>query len=89
MSADSCTVDASPFDATALNQYMVVFDTVYNPENTMLIKKAKQAQCRFITGVDMFVRQASYQYKIFTGRDAPFELMRESIRKATNPVQLN
>ncbi|QDT07605.1 Shikimate dehydrogenase [Rubripirellula lacrimiformis] len=82
-------VDNSPFNATALNQFVAVFDTVYNPENTLLIKNAKQAGCRIITGVDMFVRQAAYQYKLFTGNDAPIPLMRETIKKATNPVQLN
>lgn len=82
-------LDTSPFNASALNQYMVVFDTVYNPENTLLVKYAKQAQCRVITGVDMFVRQAAYQYKLFTGNEAPIKLMRKTIKAATNPVQLN
>ncbi len=81
-------VDRSPFNASALNQYMIVFDTVYNPENTLLIKYAKQAQCRIITGVDMFVRQAAYQFKLFTGKDAPVQLMRQTIKQATNPVQV-
>lgn len=82
-------MDTSPYDASRLNEYLVVFDTVYNPENTLLIKNARRAQCRCITGVDMFVRQAAYQYKLFTGKDAPVDLMRKSIREATNPVQLN
>lgn len=82
-------VDSSPFREADLNEYMVVFDTVYNPENTLLIKRAKQRNCRIITGVDMFVRQAAYQFKLFTGREAPAALMRTSIKLATNPVQLN
>ncbi|TWT93278.1 shikimate dehydrogenase [Stieleria varia] len=82
-------VDRSPFNASALNQYMIVFDTVYNPENTMLIKHAKAAQCRIITGVDMFVRQAAYQFKLFTGKDAPTMLMRQTIKQATNPVKIH
>ncbi len=82
-------VDSSPYDAAAMNQFMAVFDTVYNPENTLLIKHAKRAQCRIITGIDMFVRQAAYQYKLFTGRDAPSKLMRKTIKEATNPVKLN
>ena len=82
-------VDNSPYDAAHVNQYLAVFDTVYNPENTLLIKHAKRSQCRIITGVDMFVRQAAYQYKLFTGRDAPSSLMRQTIKDATNPVQLN
>ncbi len=82
-------VDNTPYDAASMNQFLAVFDTVYNPENTLLIKNAKRAQCRIITGVDMFVRQAAYQYKLFTGRDAPSDLMRKTIKEATNPVQLN
>ncbi|MEM1070621.1 MAG: shikimate dehydrogenase [Planctomycetota bacterium] len=82
-------VDTSPYNRSKMNQYLAVFDTVYNPENTMLIKYAKDAQCRIITGVDMFVRQAAYQYKLFTGREAPGSLMRTTIKEATNPVQLN
>ena len=82
-------VDSSPFDASALNQFVAVFDTVYNPESTLLIKQAKQENCRVITGIDMFVRQAAYQYKLFTGRDAQADLMRKTIKEATNPVHLN
>jgi 3-dehydroquinate dehydratase/shikimate dehydrogenase len=85
-------VDRSPIDEetlTKLGKFLVVFDTVYNPENTLLIKQSKKADCRVITGIDMFVRQAAYQYKLFTGRDAPSPLMRKTIKQATNPVQLN
>ena len=82
-------VDSSPYNSASMNQYMAVFDTVYNPENTLLVKNARRAQCRIITGVDMFVRQAAYQYKLFTGREAPTALLRKTIKDATNPVQLN
>ena len=82
-------LDESPYNASALNQYLAVFDTVYNPENTLLIKQAKRANCRIITGIDMFVRQAAYQFKLFTGTEAPYNLMRQTIKDATNPVQLN
>lgn len=82
-------MDSSPFDAGRLNEYMVVFDTVFNPENTLLIKDAKKAGCRIITGVDMYVRQNAYQYKLFTGKDAPAMLMRKTIKQATNPVKLH
>ena len=82
-------VDHSPYDAASLNQFVAVFDTVYNPENTLLIKYAKKADCRIITGIDMFVRQAAYQFKLFTGKDGPSSLMRKTIKDATNPVQLN
>lgn len=82
-------VEVSPYNLSAINEYMVVFDTIYNPENTVLIKHAKQAGARLITGVDMFVRQAAYQFRLFTGKDAPTDLMRAKIKQATNPVQIN
>ncbi len=82
-------MDSTPYDKAKLNEYMVVFDTVYNPENTLLIKNAKRAGARIVTGVDMYVRQASYQYKLFTGKDAPSLLMRKTIKQATNPVRVH
>jgi 3-dehydroquinate dehydratase / shikimate dehydrogenase len=82
-------VDESPFAKPALNNFMVVFDTVYNPETTLLVKYAREMQAKVITGVDMFVRQAAYQFKLFTGREAPSQLMREAIKEATSPVRLN
>jgi 3-dehydroquinate dehydratase/shikimate dehydrogenase len=82
-------VNRAPYNSSKLNQYLVVFDTVYNPENTLLVKYAKQAQCRIITGVDMFVRQAAYQFKLFTGQDADSKLLRKTIKDATNPVKVH
>ena len=81
-------VNDSPYDEKKLNEYMTVFDTVYNPENTLLIKSAVRRRARVITGVDMFVRQAAYQFKLFTGREASTDLMRKTIKQATNPVQI-
>ncbi len=83
-------VDRSPYNRDALHELLVVFDTVYNPESTVLIKYARQYPCRqIITGVDMFVRQAAYQFKLFTGSTAPASLMRQTIKEATNPVRVN
>ena len=82
-------VDSSPYREAAINDMMTVFDTVYNPENTLLIKRARKRNARVITGVDMFVRQAAYQFKLFTGREAPDDLMRRTIKEATNPVRVN
>ncbi len=74
-------VDESPFPKHHLRPAMVVFDAVYNPESTLLVKDARWRNCRVITGVDMFVRQACLQFKLFTGQDGPAETMREVIRR--------
>lgn len=82
-------LDNTPFRAEALNPSTLVFETIYNPERTLLIKNAREVGCETITGVEMFVRQAAYQYRLFTDRQAPIQLMRDTLKQATNPVRLN
>ena len=80
-------LDDTPYDAKCLKPEMRVFDTVYNPEQTLLLKQAREAGCRVITGVDMFIGQAALQFRLFTGRDAPTELMRQVIRRTISAVK--
>jgi 3-dehydroquinate dehydratase / shikimate dehydrogenase len=74
-------VDETPFEKHHLRPSMIVFDAVYNPENTLLMKEARSRNCTVITGVDMFVRQACLQFELFTGEEGPADLMRETIRR--------
>ena len=80
-------VDATPYEKHHLKPSMVVFDTVYNPENTLLIKDARSQSCTVINGVEMFIRQASLQFALFTGVDAPSERMREVLKRAIGPAK--
>lgn len=79
-------VDESPIHVSYLRPGMMVFDTIYTPENTLLIKEAKARGCRVLTGVEMFVRQAALQFQLFTGQPAPIDLMQDLVRKALNPL---
>jgi 3-dehydroquinate dehydratase / shikimate dehydrogenase len=79
-------VDNTPFDAAKLDSRMLVFDTIYNPNPTLLLKQAHAAGCRTISGVKMFVQQAGYQYKLFTGQEPPLDAMNAILRKAISPV---
>jgi 3-dehydroquinate dehydratase/shikimate dehydrogenase len=81
-------LDEMPIHASYLKPNMIVFDTVYTPETTLLVKEARHRECHVITGVDLFVRQAAMQFRLFTGRDAPIELMRKVVRRALSPVTL-
>lgn len=76
-------VDETPYDRQHLRSYMVVFDTVYNPENTLFVKEARSIGCRIVTGVDMFVRQAAVQHRIWHGVEPPPGVMREALKRAT------
>ncbi|HEV3003977.1 MAG TPA: shikimate dehydrogenase [Pirellulales bacterium] len=80
-------VDETPYDKHYLKPSMVVFDTVYNPESTLLVKDARARSCTVITGVEMFIRQAALQFKLFTGQEAPFELMRDVLKRAIGPAR--
>ena len=60
---------------------MVVFDAVYNPPETRLLREAKAAGCRTITGIVWFVNQAAAQFELWTGKSAPREVMERVIRK--------
>lgn len=80
-------VDETPFTATWLNEESLVFDTIYNPEQTLFIKQARERGCRTVTGVEMFVRQAARQFELFTGRTAPLDFMRKTVRRAISAVK--
>ncbi len=81
-------VDESPIEARYLRADMVVFDTVYNPEQTLLVKQARDCDCTYITGIDMFVGQAELQFQHFTGQDPPTHLMRRVIKQAISPIKV-
>ena len=53
----------------------LVFDLVYNPLETPLIRMARQQGIPIITGIEMFVQQGARQFEIFTGKPAPEEEM--------------
>jgi 3-dehydroquinate dehydratase/shikimate dehydrogenase len=53
----------------------LVFDLVYNPLETPLLRMARQKGIAIITGVEMFVQQGARQFEIWTGKPAPEEEM--------------
>ena len=80
-------MDETPFEPDWYDRKMIVFDTVYNPEQTLLIKQAREAGCTSITGVDMFVRQAAEQFKLFTGKSPKMETIRYELKRATSAAR--
>ena len=53
----------------------LVFDLVYNPLETPLLRMARQQNIPIITGIEMFVQQGARQFEIWTGKPAPEEEM--------------
>jgi 3-dehydroquinate dehydratase / shikimate dehydrogenase len=79
-------VDEMPVHPSFLTSGMSVFDVVYNPESTLLIKEARARGCHTLTGVDMFVRQAELQFGILTNRDPPADSVRPLVKRALSPI---
>ena len=74
-------VDATPVPKEYLKKGMIVFDTVYNPAQTQLLKLAKKKRLKTIDGLSMFINQALAQFKLFTGQAANVKLMRKICSK--------
>lgn len=74
-------VDETPYEQHWLHESMLVFDTVYTPENTLLLKHAKARGCITASGIEMFVRQAARQFELFADQDAPLEYMIDTLRR--------
>jgi 3-dehydroquinate dehydratase/shikimate dehydrogenase len=73
-------VDDAPLEADALRPGAIVFDTVYNPPETRLLREARERGCTTISGLEMFVRQGARQFELFTGRKPPVDVMREAVQ---------
>jgi shikimate dehydrogenase len=69
----------SPIDKTSLHEKQVVFDAVYSPLETRLLKDAKEKGAKTIQGTEMLLHQALAQFELFTGQKAPEEAMRQAL----------
>lgn len=73
-------VDDIPVPVDVLRPGMWVFDAVYNPPETRLLREAAARGCRTLDGVGMFVLQAAQQFELWTGRRAPIEPLERIVR---------
>lgn len=69
----------SPVPKDFLRKGLLVFDVVYNPLQTKLLRDAKSMGCDTISGIEMFINQAVVQFELWTGVKAPEEIMRAVI----------
>ena len=68
-------VKSTPILEAADLNTKLIFDLVYNPLETPLLRLARQQSIPIITGIEMFVQQGARQFEIFTGKPAPEEEM--------------
>lgn len=77
----SPAADASPVPAGLLDKVPAVFDIVYNPLKTKLLKQAAAAGAKTISGIDMLAWQGALAFEKWTGKTAPLDLMRQEAIK--------
>jgi 3-dehydroquinate dehydratase/shikimate dehydrogenase len=66
---------ASPIGADSLRNTGLVYDLIYSPKDTALLKQARAAGCHTLGGLAMLVAQAGEQFKLFTGEEPPMAVM--------------
>lgn len=82
---NATSVGMTPNDDTSivpphcLPRYQVVMDIVYAPLETKLLREAKAAGCMTISGTAMLLYQGVAQFELWTGQQAPIEVMRQSL----------
>ena len=78
----SPTEDESPLKTEAIPGDALVYDLVYNPVKTPLLREAKKSGARTLGGLAMLVYQGAASFELWTGKQAPLEVMFEAARKA-------
>jgi shikimate dehydrogenase len=78
------TGDASPLDEKqfSLKQTSAVFDLIYRPAETALLKAARAAGCKTANGLGMLLHQGAKAFEIWTGETAPLDVMRRALEQS-------
>lgn len=72
-------------DPDWLHKDMVVYDLIYNPRETVLLRAVKEKGARAISGMEMLLYQGALSFELWTGRKAPIEVMRQALEEELNP----
>ena len=75
-------VDVDPVvSAEMMHSDLIAYDVVYNPRETVLLKAAKEAGAQTVSGLGMLLYQGVIAFEIWTGEEAPVEVMREALER--------
>ena len=67
-----------------IHEDLIVFDAVYNPNETRLIKETIKAKAQPVYGIKMLLYQGAESFKIWTGKKAPVKIMEKTLKKTLN-----
>lgn len=78
---DPCLIESS-----MLHKDLFVYDLIYNPAETKLLKQAKEAGAAFSNGLGMLLYQGVFAFGIFSGKNPPVETMRDALLKGVKKI---
>lgn len=73
--------DPPPISPELLSKRLFVYDIIYNPPETPLLKEAKKKGAKTLRGIGMLLYQGALSFKIWTGQDPPIDIMKKAIEK--------
>jgi len=80
-------VEGTPVDGSLIRLGTLVFDTVYNPLRTRLLREAEEAGARTLSGLRMLVYQGAAAFRLWTGLEPPVELMYDAVTEVLGGEQ--
>ena len=75
--ADRCIIT----DDSIFRKDLYVFDVIYNPKETLFLKKARLAGCAAANGLNMLLYQGAASFELWTGREMPVDIIKEKYFK--------
>ena len=73
--------DKPDIDYTTITPEMCVCDVIFNPAETIFLKTAAENGAKTITGLGMLVQQAALNFTLWTGVEAPVDVMEDALKK--------
>ncbi|MCE5315692.1 shikimate dehydrogenase, partial [bacterium] len=81
-------VDGIPIPAGLLHPKLLVYDLIYNPLNTRLVLEARSRGAKAVSGLGMLACQGALSFEMWTGRQAPVQVMEEAVARVTQNSSL-
>ena len=77
----------SPIPSASIPSGALVYDLVYNPQQTPLLREAKRAGARTLGGLPMLIYQGAEAFQLWTGKEAPLTVMFQAARRALEAAE--
>lgn len=74
--------DSPPIDSSLLRQGMLVYDLIYRPRETALLREAKARGCQVLGGLGMLLYQGALAFELWTGHKPSEDVMRQALMAA-------